>query len=995
MARSRTARRAHLLAALLAVCALLLGAPREALAVNDPTVKWYTIETPHFRISYHSGVEKAAQHAANVAEGIFDTMRGSIGWTPGEPTEIFLTDFTESANGSATALPYNAIRLFVTSPEDMSPLGDVDDWFLELITHEYTHILHTDHIRGIPAIVNKVLGKTLAPNQVQPRWILEGLGVYSESARTSGGRLRNSQWDMYMRADVLGDNVATLDQLSNSVRRWPQGNLYYVYGSYFTQWIAATYGEDALRRMADDYGKQVIPWGFNRAIRRATGKTYIEMYPEWLQSLRERYEAQVEPVKRQGLREGTRLTHHGQIARYPRWIPQNTWPEHAGGLLYYRDDAHDRAGLYALDVQRDAQGAVRKVAETEKKAEHLVRTSGETAASFGPDGSLFFGSQEVTRTVLLFDDLERVDAGQKSTFGTSDGGRTRLTFGLRATDPTISPDGRRIVYVMNRAGTRTIHIADLTSTGVENARPLVATGTFEQAYTPRWSPDGTHVAYSVWKTGGNRDIRYVDVDGGTYRDLMVDRAVDGDPSFSADGRFLFFHSDRTGISNVFAFELETGRLRQVTNVLTGAYMPEPSPDGKTLAYVGYTTAGFDLFAMPLDERLWTDAPEPLDDRPAPPQILNAKTWAVQPYSPWRTLIPRKWSAQITDGGFGRVAIITAAQSDITGNHSVVLQSVTEFEKPELEGNVAYTYGRLPFDMGISAFRSLSPRGGYGLGQYKPVVVQESTGLSTSIGYNDPTPYDNRSYVIAYTVSRIGAELPIPTDKLDPYETPSFPVRGLTASLRLQFAYSNAERYLWSVGAERGYSFNLTFDWTDPKLGSDYQGFVTNGDFTSYYRMPWLKHHSVALHGGLGTSGGAFPGRGAFYVGSFVDLPLVDVVQNQLYQGGITLRGYPSVIEAGRSYALGNVEYRFPIVNVDRGPSTLPFFVNRISGNVFFDYGSAFDALPDARFKSGTGAELWFDLTLGYVQPFTFRLGYARGLASGGIDKPYFVAAIPY
>ena len=117
----------------------------------------------------------------------------------------------------------------------MSPLGDVDDWYLELVTHEYTHVLHTDHIRGLPALVNAVLGKTLAPNQVQPRWILEGLGVYQESARTSAGRLRNSQWDMFMRADVLDDNVASLDQLSNIVRRWPQGNLYYLYGSYFTR----------------------------------------------------------------------------------------------------------------------------------------------------------------------------------------------------------------------------------------------------------------------------------------------------------------------------------------------------------------------------------------------------------------------------------------------------------------------------------------------------------------------------------------------------------------------------------------------------------------------------------------------------------------------------------------------------------------------------------------------------------------------------------------
>ena len=99
--------------------------------------------------------------------------------------------------------------------------------------------------------------------------------------------------------------------------------------------------------------------------------------------------------------------------------------------------------------------------------------------------------------------------------------------------------------------------------------------------------------------------------------------------------------------------------------------------------------------------------------------------------------------------------------------------------------------------------------------------------------------------------------------------------------------------------------------------------------------------------------------------------------------------------AYRNYALGNVEYRFPIINLDRGPSTLPFFLNRITGNVFFDYGSAFDELGAALPKSGTGAELWFDTTLGYVAAFTFRIGYAKGLAFGGIDKTYFVAAVPF
>lgn len=994
LALRRAARRLGALFAALVVFVLLLGAPRSARAVSDPSLVWKTLETTHFRITYHSGLEEVAQHVASVSEGIHDEMTGAMGWTPGPRTEILLADASESANGSAGALPYSAIRLLVTAPEDMSPLGDVDDWYLELVTHEYTHILHTDHIRGIPAIVNAVLGKTMAPNQVQPRWILEGLGVYQESARTSAGRLRNSQWDMFMRTDVLGDNIASLDQLSNVVRRWPQGNLFYLYGSYFTQWIAQTYGEEALRKMAADYGKQVIPWGFNRSIRRATGKTYVEMYPEWVASMKKRYADQAAAVREAGIREGVRLTHNGQIARYPRWIPKNAWPEHAGGLLYFREDQHVRPGLWALPVKRDEAGAVVEVKQNEKHAEHIARMNGESVASFTPDGGVVFGAQEFYKNVFLFGDLEQLEPGKKSSFGLPDGGRKRLTHGLRAADPAVSPDGRRVTFVINKYGTRSLHIADLRDDGIEGMRSLVPAGFMEQAFTPRWSPDGTHVAYSVWKRGGFRDIRYVDVRDGTWRDITNDRAVDGAPSFSADGRYLYFHSDRTGIMNVYAWEVGTDRFFQVTNVLSGAYMAEPSPDGKTLAYIGYTTAGFDLFAMAIDESTWTEAPPYVDDRPAIP-VVREKRWEPKPYNAWPTLLPRRYGVQITEGSFGRVFILTAAQADLTGFHTAALNLVVEQEKPELQGSLSYTYARLPFDAGFSVFRSIAPRGGYALGSYRPTVTQETTGFASSIVYTQAAAADSRSYVVSHSIARTGAELPVPIDKLDPYETPSFPARGLTSSLHLGYSYTNAERYLWSIGNERGYSLGLGFDLTDPALGSDFEGFVTNGDFTTYYLMPWLKHHSVALHAGAGTSGGVFPGRGAFYVGSFVELPIVDTVRNVLIQGGITLRGYPSVIVAGRSYALGNVEYRFPIVNIDRGPSTLPIFVNRISGNVFLDYGSAFDLLDTAKFKTGTGAELWFDSTLGYIAAFTFRLGYARGLSSGGIDKLYFVAAVPY
>src|SRR5438105_14792648 len=122
-----------------------------------------------------------------------------------------------------------------------------------------------------------------------------------------------------------------------------------------------------------------------------------------------------------------------------------------------------------------------------------------------------------------------------------------------------------------------------------------------------------------------------------------------------DGRFVLFHSDRTGITNVYAWEIATGVLRQVTNVRTGAFSPDVSADGKTLVYVGYTKDGFDLFTMPFDEDEWLDA-EPFTSRGAPPEVAHER-YVPRPYSAWSTVWPRRYGVQYTQGSFGQVVII--------------------------------------------------------------------------------------------------------------------------------------------------------------------------------------------------------------------------------------------------------------------------------------------------------------------------------------------------
>jgi hypothetical protein len=87
---------------------------------------------------------------------------------------------------------------------------------------------------------------------------------------------------------------------------------------------------------------------------------------------------------------------------------------------------------------------------------------------------------------------------------------------------------------------------------------------------------------------------------------------------------------------------------------------------------------------------------------------------------------------------------------------------------------------------------------------------------------------------------------------------------------------------------------------------------------------------------------------------------------------------------------------------------VPIYLRRIDGNVFVDYGGAFDYLDlrairffhhgalidSAQLHSSIGAELWLNFTLGYYLNTQIRIGYALGFSSEAsrYGQPYFVAS---
>src|SRR5262249_21313560 len=112
---------------------------------------------------------------------------------------------------------------------------------------------------------------------------------------------------------------------------------------------------------------------------------------------------------------------------------------------------------------------------------------------------------------------------------------------LLDSSPRYSPRGDRIAFRSNRTGSDEIWTADAAG------RSAVRLTSFGGPVTgsPRWSPDGSTLAFDS-RPSGSADIFVIPAGGGTHRRVTQENSNEVTPSFSADGKALYFASDRTG-----------------------------------------------------------------------------------------------------------------------------------------------------------------------------------------------------------------------------------------------------------------------------------------------------------------------------------------------------------------------------------------------------------------------------------------------------------------
>jgi len=184
------------------------------------------------------------------------------------------------------------------------------------------------------------------------------------------------------------------------------------------------------------------------------------------------------------------------------------------------------------------------------------------------------------------------------------GGRPRKVVddGFFNSDPDWHPDGRSLVYASDRSGTAALWRHDV-ATGAQTRLTTLPGAQI----TPRWSPDGTKIAYQ----DADGATWVFDVAAGTAAKLLPALFQPGRPTWSADGGTIalaavkpFSKRFREGTSQVLTVGLADGVVRYTEPMpfkslsTRGDDGPVWSPDGKWLAFVVESV----LWVVPVDAR---------------------------------------------------------------------------------------------------------------------------------------------------------------------------------------------------------------------------------------------------------------------------------------------------------------------------------------------------------------------------------------------------------
>ncbi len=753
---------------------------------NHPELKWQVIETEHVKIIYHQRLENTAREAAAVAEACYGPITQNLGCKPKGKIPIYISDQDDITNGFDVVDKY--IAVWVNVNDYIGWTTGKDKWLRTVIGHEMVHYIHM-------SAINTWLGIAGTGFSGTPGWFIEGLAQYESET-----------WNVH-RGDLLLRSAVIEDEMNYKSGKWTtNGRLMYAAGNSMVRYMADRYGDSTVVKLLHDRRRFLgIPYySFGGAFAQVFPQTnYPDFYREWRRHVNIYYN-----------------TYYGQ---------KEDIYDHAKKIklpLIYTDGVQispDKQWIAAVGVP-DLDEPMSKLClvknDSTKKLKVLEHYFVNPHISFSPDGKhIAYSKFRRGRHGSLLSELYVTDL---------QGHKKRLTTDHGAVEPDWSPDGSQLVCVIEKDGTSNLYTLSPDGSGLKSLTTFAGD---VQLKSPRWSPDGKHIAVTLNDERGNREIALVDPQTGEMRYFTTDLSDNRTPVWSPDGTRIAYTNYQTGTPDIFIKAINPGDDPpvQVTDSPAGLY--------------GAAWDGDSLVCVLTDSRRKTNVVKIAADRAVLPAQLNIKprytSWltheppgGIPPLQPdlkqplsiqkqYRYAAVKKLQHYLTVPIPGRIedhwgTYFLTAWAEPLGKHSLTGLGFLDFQQP---GKSRYLLMYMNNTLAPSITATVFRLPGQGQIIDDKVLIEESKGGAVTMWL--PFNFGDNLYS-NHNLFLTGSWVRNDPYNVEEFKNSTIPVESRTVGVfRLSYTWKDQRpNYNIAIHPKQGMGLLLKADYSDRKWNSD-------------------------------------------------------------------------------------------------------------------------------------------------------------------------------
>ena len=921
---------------------ILTCLPMTSFANYATNLNWNTIETQHFLIHYHTGLEPAANEISSMTRQIHEDVTQYFNWVPRKKTHIVLSDQSENPNGSASVFPNNRIELFMAPPSEISGLEDYDDWKRLVLKHEYVHIVHLDKAQDFPLHARDFIGRQwlFFPNTFLPRWLTEGIATFIETEDAyETGRGQSHFYRALMKNEVK-HGLKTLNQINQYRTEWPSGTGFYLYGVYFFNFLRDVYGEKQIKRFIEEYSRFPIPYFINTVATKTFGKNMFTLWDEFEFYLQNQFAAELASDK-QNRKQAitTPITSTGYFSGFSR-IMNNK-------LYYIETDQEHIKTLLEREIVTNKQRVVMKIPHQDgifPQSFHMHK-----------DNGILMPLLEIYDNFRQSFDLFQVDpvSGEKE----------RLTESKRYIRAIWSPDGTQILALGNHNG---LHQLDLLQSNGQKikklwqGKPGFAINAFD------WSPTDNKLIMSMYIPGTGWSLVLFDMETSSWKSISDNLSIEAHPQFSNDGSDIIYSADYDGRYNIYRLSLENPKsLKQLTHTNSLALFPTLSEDNNRLFFSELDNNGFNLKSVSYGEtevnnnRLFGAGVDTNVDYEYDDNNIQAR----YQYSAIHYLAPPWWlPIMVNDSNQSSFGFITNTNDPLQWhNYQAIL--LYDFQNSELKWNVSYLNVQHRLQFLFNSRKEIF---------YSTELERDE--IESSLAFILPFNKLDRQWQLLASTQYIESTLSVVNTTISARESDFLGT--------LSISYNSINNNVKSVSPHDG--FIATANYKLNKVETTVKQHSRASLDAAYY-SPHFYHATIVTRG-------IIVGAGSNANSSFVGGAISDDLQNnQLGSNNYSLKGYEVNQFSGTNLQKASLQVNYPLFFPETGFMRPPVGLNRINVSGLYEAArvGSFDSINSQNWFSSIAIELNFKSNFGYGRwPLDIKVGVAKGLEEFGETRFY-------